>query len=240
MRHGFERRQPETFIQGWEYENFCLVVKNTQHFDGHKSEETHIILYAAADDGPPQVRIPRKIISDDDEFEVGTDLIFFQFSLQGRKSFNHAYNVLVRADAACIEQKGVGHLIALGNQVAIGGGGVTVQKTLVDRVVHYLDAVGGNVEVLLQVGAGKVGNRENPRGPAQHSLGHLQMKASPETRLLAGARHMLQHVVHRHHVWAGQQARQREKIGDVNQVAGEPHQRGAKLKITFGGPVGSQ
>ena len=47
MRHGFQRRQAEAFIERREDEDLCLVVKDAQHVDGHEAEEAHIVLHAA-------------------------------------------------------------------------------------------------------------------------------------------------------------------------------------------------
>ena len=110
---------------------------------GTKPKKAHIVLHAAADHGPPQVGIAGNVVSNNDELQIREGLLFFQLRLQRGECFDHPHDVLVRADSSGIEQEGISHLVALGNQLAVGRAGVSVKESLVDRVVDHLDAPGG-------------------------------------------------------------------------------------------------
>src|SRR5207302_7501736 len=114
---------------------------------------------------------PGNVVSNNDELQVGIRLIFLQLRFQRGEGLNHAHNVLVRTDSSGVEQKGIVHLIALGNQLAVGGAGMSVQEALIDRVVNHLDALRRNSEKFLDLDLGKVRNRENARRPFQNTLG---------------------------------------------------------------------
>ncbi len=156
MGHRLQRRQAEPFVQRRENKDLGGIVKSAQHFDGHKSQEAHIVLHAAADHRPPQVGIAGNVVSNDDELQIGICLVFFQLRLQRGEGFDHAHDILVRTDSSGIKQKGIRDLIALGNQLAVGGAGVPVKEPLIDRVVDHLDAPRGNAEQLLHLDLGKV------------------------------------------------------------------------------------
>ena len=122
----------------------------------------------------------------------------------------------MRADAASVEQKRVGHLVALRDQFAVRCAGVSMKKTFVDGVINDLDAVGRDAEKLFNLGPGKVRNREDSRCTPQHPLSHLQVPGFPESGLLACPRHVVQQVVNGHDVGARQKSRDGKKIGDVD------------------------
>src|SRR6266849_4943543 len=62
--HRFEWRQPESLVERWKHKNFRYIIKNAQHFDGHESQETHVVLHAAAHNRAAQAWMARKIVSD--------------------------------------------------------------------------------------------------------------------------------------------------------------------------------
>ncbi len=75
----------------------------------------------------------------------------------------------MRTDRARVQKKWIVHLVALGDQCAIRVGGVTMQKSLVDRVVDHLDALIGNGQQLFNFVLGKLRDGHHPRRPAQHA-----------------------------------------------------------------------
>src|SRR5258708_17548597 len=141
MCHCFQRRQSKALIQRRENKNLSLIVKSAQHLDRNESQEAHIVLYSASDYSPPQIGIARYIVSNNDELQVGIRLIFFQLRFQSRESFDHPNHVLVRTDSSGVEQEGIVHLVALGNQLTVGGARMPVQETFIDRDVDHLDAI---------------------------------------------------------------------------------------------------
>src|SRR5271165_886350 len=168
MRHGFERRQSEALVERRKNKNLRQIVKDAQHFDGDESQKAHVILHAAAHHGAPQVGIAGEIVANNDELEIGKNLVAFELRFERGEGFDHADDILVRTDAASVEQKWIRDLVALGDELAVGLGGVAVHEALVDGVVDDLDAVGGNLEVLFDLGLGEIGNGENLGGTAQH------------------------------------------------------------------------
>src|SRR5215472_2931693 len=101
MCHSFQGRKPEAFIERRKDKYLCLVVKDPQHFDWNESQKSDFILDAAPHNRAPEIGITREVVPDNDQLQVGVELVFLEFSLERGKSFDHAYNVLVRADAAC-------------------------------------------------------------------------------------------------------------------------------------------
>src|SRR5260370_39074872 len=93
----------------------------------------------------------RKIVSDNDELQIRKLLLLLKLALERRKRFDDAHHILVRPNRTRIKNERIVHQIALGNQFAIGFGGMAVQKTLVDRVVYHLDAIVRNGEKLSHV-----------------------------------------------------------------------------------------
>lgn len=128
------------------------------------------MLHPAAHHGSPQVRIAGQVIADDDEFEIGIRLIALQFRFQRGKRLDHAYHILVSADSPRIQEERVRHLVTLGDQLAVGGAGVAVQKAFVDGVVNHLNVVGWNLKQLLDFVAGKIRHGKNARRPASTRL----------------------------------------------------------------------
>src|SRR5260370_36674719 len=119
MCHGFKRRQSKAFVQRWEDEHLGGIVENPQHFNRNKSQEAHIIVHSASNDGAAQIGMLRKLVANDDELQVGIEIMFLQFGLQCRESFNDPHQILVRADASCIEQKRIGDLIAFRKKLPV-------------------------------------------------------------------------------------------------------------------------
>src|SRR5258708_26695406 len=133
MCHCFQRRQSKALIQRRENKNLSLIVKSAQHLDRNESQEAHIVLYSASDYCPPQIRIARYIVSNNDELQVRVRLIFFQLRFQSRESFDHPHHVLVRTDSSGIEQEGIVHLIALVNPLTVACAGIPLQETFIYR-----------------------------------------------------------------------------------------------------------
>src|SRR5208337_5685816 len=75
MGHGFEWRQSKSLVERWKDKNPGDIIKNAQHFDGDESEETHVVLHAAAHHGAAQAGMARKIVPDDDELQI-RELLF--------------------------------------------------------------------------------------------------------------------------------------------------------------------
>ena len=120
VRHGFERRQAETLIERGKHEDLGDVVENAQHFDGHESKKAHIVLHAAADYGAAQAGMSGKIVADNDRASDREVALFLQFGFESGEGFDGAHDIFVRPDRAGIEEKWIVHLVAFGDQVAIG------------------------------------------------------------------------------------------------------------------------
>ena len=109
-----------------------------------------------------------KIVSNDDQLQVRKLLLFLQFALQRRKSLDDAHHILVRTDRARVQNEGIVHQIAFGNQFAIRFGGMAVQKALVNRVVDDLDLAVGNAEELFDFILGEL-ETANTRGALRNT-----------------------------------------------------------------------
>src|SRR4029077_2061218 len=94
--HRFEWWQSKSLVERWKHKNFGHIIKNAQHFDGHESQETHVVLHTTAHDGASQPRMTRKIVSNNDELQIRKLLFFLKFAFQRRKRFDDAHHILVR------------------------------------------------------------------------------------------------------------------------------------------------
>src|SRR5581483_9168746 len=168
MRHGFERREPESFVKRGKNEELGGVVEDAKNVDGNESEEAHVVLNAAADDGAAQVGMARDFVADDDQLEVGEEIFASEFGLQRGERLDDADEILVWADASGIEDERVGDLITLPDELALLAGGVTEEEALVDGVIQDLDAIRRNVEQTRDVVPGEVGDREDLRRMLQN------------------------------------------------------------------------
>ena len=61
VRHGFQGRKSEAFIEGRKDKNLGGVIENSQHFNGDEPQEAHIVLHSATNDRAPQVGILREV-----------------------------------------------------------------------------------------------------------------------------------------------------------------------------------
>src|SRR5690349_24862872 len=98
MRHGLERRKTKAFVEGRKHENFCDVVKDPQHFDGHESHEADIILYATAHHGAAQIGMLRELVANNDELQIRMEVLLEKFRLQRRECLNDPHHVLMGTD----------------------------------------------------------------------------------------------------------------------------------------------
>src|SRR3954469_19313360 len=71
----------------------------------------------------------------------------------------------------------------------------------------------------------------------QHATGKLEVPQWRSSRTVLCPRHMLQYVVHSHHVRTRQCARQPEKMRHVNQVTIQAPQNSAKAEVPARGGV---
>ena len=69
----------------------------------------------------------------------------------------------MRADAARIQNERIVHQVALSNQFAVRRGGMSVQETLVDRVVDDLDPLRRNCQQLFDFVLGELRYRNIAR-----------------------------------------------------------------------------
>src|SRR6202140_3366383 len=117
---------------------------------------------------------------------------------------------------------------------------MSAQETFINPVVNYLDSLRRNVEQLLDFIAREIRYCKNSRRPGQHSFRRLKIERAPESTLLAGTRHMLEHVVDRHHIGTGQRPRQGKKIGDMDEVAIQSLQCVAEPTIPLNGTLSAK
>src|ERR1022692_4273203 len=96
MSHCFERGQSEALVERGKYKNFGDIIKNSEHFNRHKSEKAHVVLHATSHHGSSQARVTGKVVADDDELQIGELLLFLQFILQRRERLDDAHDILVR------------------------------------------------------------------------------------------------------------------------------------------------
>ena len=100
-------------------------------------------------------------------FKSGYGSFFLQFGFQRGKRLDHAHEIFVRADSSGIKQEMDRSPDSAPRSVAVRGTGVAVQKAFIDSVVNDFDAVGRNVEQLLDFILGEIRNREDARGAAR-------------------------------------------------------------------------
>src|SRR5207253_2578793 len=86
---------------------------------------------------------------------------------------------------ARIQDERIVHQITLSDQFAIGFGGMAVQKTLVNRVVHHLDALVRNGQQLFDFVLGELGHRDHPRRLSQHAPRQIKVQAASQTGTVA-------------------------------------------------------
>src|SRR5579864_338329 len=156
VRHGLKRRQPESFVKRREDEHLGGIIKNSQHFDGDESQKANIVLHAASDHRTPQVRMLRQFVSNDNELQVGIDVLLGEFGFQRGKRLDDAHQVLVWADAASVEQEWVRYLITFREHLPVSVGGMSGQKSRVNRVVYDLDAAGLDAKQFLKFALGEL------------------------------------------------------------------------------------
>src|ERR1700745_1185058 len=58
-----ERGEAKALVERGAEENIGYVIKNSEHVDGHKTEETDIVMHAAANHRAPQVRMAGKVVA---------------------------------------------------------------------------------------------------------------------------------------------------------------------------------
>ena len=109
------------------------------------------------------------------------------------------------ADASRVQQKRVSYLVTLRNEFAISRAGVPVEETLVDCVVNNLNVIERDLEQLFNLIACEIRDCEDSGRAGQHPFRRLKVQGSPDS-LLPCPRHMLQHVMHGHHIRARQKA----------------------------------
>src|SRR5271166_4692438 len=231
MRHGFQRRQTESFIQRRKHEDLCLVVEDAQYLDGHKAEKADIVLHSALHHRTPQVGMFGNLIPDNDQLQVLELLFFGQLSLQSSKRLDDAHNVLVWADAACVEQKRGVDLVAFGDELAVCFAGMTEAKALVDRVVDDLDFFRWNLEEPLRVLLREVGHSEDPRRMMKYALGELEMQVAFHRGMTVDAVHVVEQVVNCDHIRTGNGLWLPEEVWHMQQVAVEAFQQTMQLEV---------
>ena len=125
-----------------------------------------------------------EFVADDDELQVGIHGLLLQFGLERGERLDDADDVLVRADASGVKQERIGHLVAFGDELTIGVGGVSQAEAIVERVVDDFDLFARHVKEALCVFLGEIGDRKDTRRPMQHALGELEVQrtASPKMR----------------------------------------------------------
>src|SRR6202795_5106611 len=222
MGHRFEWWQPKSLVKRWKHKNLGYIIKNAQYFDGHESQKTHVVLHAAAHHGASQPRMTGKIVSDNDELQIRKLLLLLKLALQRRKRFDDAHHILMWPNRARIKNKRIVHQIALGNQFAIGVGGMAVQKALVNRVVHHLDAIIRDGQQLFDFVLSKLRHRDHARRLPQHAPRQIKVQAAAQTGSVARSIHVLQEIVHGQNIRATQPARDPEQVRNVNHVALQP------------------
>src|SRR5208337_2237709 len=233
MRHGFQRWQTESFIQRGEHEDLGLIVKDAQHFDRHKAEKPHIVLHPAFDHRAPKVGMFGYFIADDDQLQVFELPFLGQLSLERSERLYDAHDVLVRADAACIEQERVVHLVTLRDESAVGFAGMPLAEAVVEGVVNDLDLLRRNMEQALRVLLGEIGDREDACRVMQHPLGKLKMQVALHVGMAVDAVHMVEQVMHRDHVRARDTLRFPEQMWHMQQVAAEAFQQLMQFKVAL-------
>src|ERR1700681_516668 len=117
---------------------------------------------------------------------------------------------------------------------------MAAQKAFIDGVIDYLDPLRRNLKQLLYFIPREIRHCKNSRRPGENPFGCLKINRTPEAALLARARHVFEHVVHRHDVWTRQRPWYGKKIGNVYQVAIQPLQGRTELAISVKRPLGRE
>ena len=123
-----------------------------------------------------------------------------QLGLQRSERLDDAHDVLVRADAAGVKQEGIIHLIAFGDEPAVGFAGMPQAKALVEGVVDDLDLLRRNVKQALGVLLGEIGHGEDARRVVQYPLGELKMQVALYIGMAVDPVHVVEQIVHRDHI----------------------------------------
>src|SRR5581483_5106378 len=237
MRHSFQRWKSEAFVERGKDENLGVVVENPKHFNRHEAQEAHVILHAAANHGASQIGVARQGIADNDQLQIWIDRVPRQLGLHGGKRFNDANEILVRADSPGIQEKRVSDLVTLRDELAISFGSVAAQKALVDGVVDDLNALRWNSKQLFDLFLGELRDGKNAGSTLEHAAGQLKVQRPAKTGVIARAIHMLENVVNRHHIAAGQCPGKPEQMRDMDQIAAQAFHNGAKFEVAFGDSI---
>ena len=115
---------------------------------------------------------------------------------------------------------------------------MAVQKTLVNCVVDDFNSAGGNPEQLLDFALGEMRYRKNPCRSIQHPPGQLVVHRAAQAGMSLRARHVLEQIVHGHHIGTRQGPRKPEQVGNVDQIELQPLEDGAEFEIALGRGVG--
>ncbi len=141
----------------------------------------------------------------------------------------------MRPDGARIKEKRVIHLVAFGDQFAVGLGGVAVQKALVDCVVHHLNAVVGDGEYPCEFALRELRDCQHPSRFAERPPGQLKMQIAAQIRAIARPIHVIEQIVNGQHIRTGQAAGNPEQMRNMHHVALQAANDGAKLKASLEG-----
>ena len=127
------------------------------------------MLYLALEHGLPHGGILRDGVADDHQSQVAINRVRRQLLAQHGEGFHQPRDVLVVADGARVEQKRAVDLITLHDPAALflADGRVAPEKTRIGRVVDARDAVGRDVQQVLDIALGGLGNRDHPAGARQ-------------------------------------------------------------------------
>ena len=169
MRHGFERRQSESFVQRRKQKRRGALIEDAQDVLRDEAQEAHVTAHARAHDRAAQIGLLGQRIADQQQFQLRIARVVGQFALGHGEGFDQARQILLALDVACIKNVRTGDIVPRKDRVGVGGSGLA-QKQIVDGVVDYFDLALAHAEH-----AGKVPLRSLRDG--QHAIGAGQSAA---------------------------------------------------------------
>src|SRR5882757_2924968 len=115
---------------------------------------------------------------------------------------------------------------------------MAAQKALINRIVDNFNPRAWNSEQLFDFALGESRYRKNSSGAPHRSPGHGEVQNAPRLRTVVRAVHVLEHIVHRHHIRAGKRSRQPEQMRNMGDVASQAMEYCTTFKKTFERIVG--
>ena len=175
--HGFERRQPEAFVERWKEKGAGVGVKDAQHVMRNESQKAHLLPHARAHDFAPQSGVFGQLVPNHNELQITEGGMAGQLGFHHGEGLDQPREILLRADVPGVQQEGIVHGVAFQNAFGVGGQRLA-KKALVERVVDHLDFFFRDAEDTGELALRGVRNGEDSRGAVERAPGKLAAQRS--------------------------------------------------------------